>query len=358
MSLITVESLNKCLDELISAYMRVDGTSTAAYGVGEFGDSYGAANNLAQLRTAITETADNDVVETLGSSVTSARSKLTALLVCGAQMRGIKAAFDRHFRAQGSANYSNLETFLRRYNTGESTKWQVLQAPEWSALYNAIAGARPEEYNCYFEVLQGSTYANAVAKWVVTGAGTGTFTDGVAIDTTYYAGGIPALVTSGLTGSGDVTVTGTFYDPATKTTETSKTCIFTVSANGRAYRKTSSNGSAAADALLVGVDSVSAAAGITAGTIYVEAERPAFRSGTCGADTVTSTTVGLDDNASAITDFYVGYEIATNADAYTKRTITAYNATTKVVTVGSSWATNPTASTSLFRIYRPTLPTS
>lgn len=358
MALIAVESLNKALDEIVSAYMRIDGTSTSGYGMGESGDTYGAAARLEDLQAIILQTADASVIETILGSVNSAKTNITALRICGAQLRAVKAALDRHFRSIGSANYSSLETFLRRYNTGESSKWQCLQAPEWSALYNAIAGARPEEYNCYFEVLQGSTYANAVAKWVVTGAGTGTFTDGIAIDTTYYAGGIPALVTSGLTGSGDVTVTGTFYDPATKTTETSKTCIFTVSANGRAYRKTSTNGNAAADALLVGVDSVSAAAGITAGTIYVEAERPAFRAGTLGADTVTSTTAGLDDNASSINDFYVGYEIATSADAYTKRTITAYNGTTKVVTVGSNWATNPTASSSLFRVYRPQLPTS
>lgn len=359
MSQITPESLNKVMDDFVSAYLRLKGTSTAAYGVDEPDGAFGAALQGEGIRDFIVETGDTDVMSHLLTPSTSFKNRLSSLAIFAREGRSFVDSLNRHFRLQANANYTNLETYLRRFNTGESTKWQNLMAPEWSAIYNAIKGSRPEEYNCYFEVLQGSTYTNAVGKFVASGAGTGTFFDGEAIDSTYYCGGIPVIVVSGLTGSGVVTVTGNFYDPATKALDTNKTMLFTVSANGRWYRDTGSPGTAATDALMVNVTNITIAAGISAGTIYVEAERPALRSGTCGADVVSNTTVGLDDSASSITDFYVGYEIAVNSDNYAaKRTITGYNGTTKVVTVGSNWATNPTASVSKFRIFRPILPTT
>lgn len=353
MSVITVESLNKVMDKLVSAYKRADGTSVSGYGLGEDGDTYGTADALSDMTAFIQETADLEVITALGQKALNLEASLTALKVCAEKMLPFKSVLDAHFRRQQNASYSTLETFLQYYNTGGGGTWQVLQNPEWRDLYNNMMGGSryPEEYNLFFEVLQGSTYANAIRSKVVGGSETA----GATIDSTKYAGGIPSLLVSSFAGTSDtVTVTGTFYDPATKTTSSGVTATFTVTGNGKFYRVA---GTAASNALIISASSITIGANITASTrIDVEAERPALRSGTCGADVVSNSTVGLDDNASSITDFYVGYEIATNADNYTKRTITAYNGTTKVATISGTWSTNPTASTSLFRIYRPQLP--
>lgn len=353
MSVIAVESLCKTMDKLCSAYVRALGTSAAAYGLGEDGDTYGAADALADMTAFVQETADLEVISALGQPCLNLEANLTAARVCGEKMESFLSSLNGHFRRQASANYSSLETFLKYVNTGTNPDWQALMPKEWRTIYNAIRGGTnyPGVYNLYFEVLQGSTYANALRSKVVGGAETA----GASVDSTKYAGGIPSLLVSGFAGSSDtVTVTGTFYDPATRTTSSGVTATFTVNGNGRFYRVA---GTAATDALIIACSSITIGASITASTtVYVEAERPALRTGTCGADTVTNSTVGLDDSASSINDFYNGLEIATNADRYTKRTITDYDGATKVATISGTWSTNPTASTSLFRIYRPQLP--
>lgn len=356
MSVIAIESMAKLLDELNTGYLRVLGTSGSAFGMGEPADTFGCADALDDITTAIQETADSEVQSYLLSSSLSLQARMTAKGICGTKFRPFIDRMTSHFRAQSSANYTNVETFLKYYNVTHATKWQILASEQWRDLYYAAYGVYPREYNVFQEILQGSTYTNAVAKFVVSGAGAGTTTDGVAIDSTKYCGGIPKINVSSLTGNGVVTVTGIFYDPATMAIESGKTALFTITAAGHFYRDTGSPGTAATDALLIDVTTITIAAGITAGTFYVEAERPALRSGTCGADVVTATTVGLDDSASSINDFYNGYEIATNADLYTKRTISDYDGATKVVTVSVAWATNPTASTSKFRVFRPVLP--
>lgn len=353
MSQITVESLNKIMDRVISAYIRALGNSTALYGIGASGDTYGTQSHLTAISAKILETDDADVISHLLASAQSQKTAFTAVNVAAAKLRAFVFALNRHFRLQGDSNYSNLETFLRQYNTEESSKWQVLQDYRWRDLYYAISsGSYPAIYNCYFEVLQGSTYANALRKYVGTGAGTGTQTAGQTIDSTKYCGGVPKLTVASLTGTGTVTVTGTAYDPATRTTSAGVTWTTSVTANGNYYL---TPGTAPANSLIVGCSNISAAAGISAGTLYVEAERPPLRTGIVEA-TVSSTTVELDADASDIDDFYNGFEISTDADKHTRRTISDYNGTTKIATVSSAWATTPTAETSAFRIYRPQLP--
>lgn len=60
-----------------------------------------------------------------------------------------------------------------------------------------------------------------------------------------------------------------------------------------------------------------------------------------------ASTITLDASASATTDFYVGLVVLTTGGtgAGQSRTITAYNGTTKVATVDSAWATNPSSDT-------------
>lgn len=358
---LSVVNTNLFLDYCARYYERLRGYSGTTYGMGESGDTERSAGAVADILAAIAATADSSIINGLYSATVDLQTASQVEKIAAQKLRNFLQQTEGLIRGLGISGVTSLSTYLAYYNTGAGGTWTALQNPAFRELYHGWRGAYPSNYNLFFEVVQagvwrGTTYTNALAKFVVSGAGAGATTDGVAIDSTKYCGGIPAINVSSLTGNGVVTVTGTFFDPATGAVETSKTALFTITAAGHFYRDTGTPGTAATNALLIDVTTITIAAGITAGTFYVEAERPALRSGTCGADVVTNTTVGLDDSASSINDFYVGCEIATNADRYTKRTISDYDGTTKVATVSVAWATNPTASTSLFRVFRPGVP--
>lgn len=71
-----------------------------------------------------------------------------------------------------------------------------------------------------------------------------------------------------------------------------------------------------------------------------------------------ATTITLAGGSSAIDDYYVGWEvtITSGTGSGQNRTITDYNGTTKVATVGSAWGTNPNA-TSVYALLRIVAPT-
>ena len=319
--------------------------------MGEPDGGTGMAVQMTRLETIVSDFAPGiDFVNDVSRQTSALQDRMSAVARAGEYFRTLQGRLSAHARRFGTTNYSDLETYLTYLNTAGGGTWAALQDYRWRAVYNAIKGGSvyPARNNLYFEVLQGATYTNAVGKFVVSGAGAGTFTAGQTISSS-YAGGIPKLEVSGLAGSGVVTITGTEYDPATKTATAGKTWLVTVTANGDWYDFTGTHNT---NALIVAVSNVTIAAGITAGTLYIEAERPAMRSGTCGADVVTNTTVGLDDSASSVNDYYNGLIICTDADRYTERTISDYDGTTKVATVSVAWGTNPTASVSLFRVKR------
>lgn len=349
MGVATTFELNQTIDELVSYYLRLKGTSAAAYGVGEAGDTYGCADRAADLETEIaTIFTTFDWIRDIGHAAADLTTGTSAKKMAAARLRRLFQRIEAHIRREAGSSYPTINSYLKFLNVDDSTKWQALQDFNFRDLYYQIFGTYPSAYNCYQEILQGATYANALAKLTV---GTGV-TDGVAVDSTKYAGGIPCVKVSGFAGSSDtVTVTGDFFDPATETTETGKTATFTVSANGRFYRVA---GNAAANALIYNVTNVTAGANITAPTIiYVEAERPDIRTATAQAGA--ATTITLDNSASAVDDIYNGFQIGHTGDKYTLRTITDYDGSTKVATVNSAWATNPTGSDT-FKILRAQLP--
>lgn len=361
MGVISTELCNQTLDMLVQAYVKALGTAGTGYGMGEPEGAFGAADAMVDLRTLLAS--EGDPQAHCGRAAETLQDALSSLSIVGSKSRAFIAALNRHARQFGGANYSSLETLLQYRNAGGGGTWAALQDYRWRDLYNAMFGGStyPEEYNLYCEILQGATFTQGMGGFAVSGAGAGVYTDAPLvspliagssvskIDNSKFAGGIPQLVVSGLAGNGLVTVTGIGYDPATKAITASVTWTVTVTANGTWYF---TGGTAPANALIIDVTNIGIAAGITAGQLYVNAQRPPLRSGTVGADTVTATTVGLDDNASSENDFYVGLQIGTNADNYTLRTISAYDGNTKVATVSVAWATNPTASTSLYRVLR------
>lgn len=75
-----------------------------------------------------------------------------------------------------------------------------------------------------------------------------------------------------------------------------------------------------------------------------EADRAMFHgTGTCPEAAGSSTTITLADDAIAVNEYYVGgdIELTGGTGSGQTKTITAYNGTTKVATVGTAWTTNP-----------------
>lgn len=363
MAVISTPSLNKVLDELVHAMVLAEGNSTSGsgypngYGIGTEGGSSGAAGRLQQILTDIGAETDPEIASMLYQALDSAIDNTSAIKMIGARFKAMLGRLNSHARTYGSSNFSTLEGMLAYYNTGGGGTWAALQDYRWRDLWNVWYGGStyPAVSNVYFEVLQGTAdaarhlYLNALRKAVVSGSGAEVETAGQTIDSSLYGGGIPALTISGITGTGTIVATCVCRVRSTGATESGVTIEFTVTGNGRFYR---TGGTASADALVLQCTSVTTPAGISAGTYYIEAERPALRTGTAQAGA--STTITLDANASAIDDYYTGLQIGHTGDRYTLRTITDYVGSTKVATVNSAWATNPTGSDT-FRILRKKL---
>lgn len=168
----------------------------------------------------------------------------------------------------GITGVNDLNTFATHFNLNTTTKWQCLFHPDFAELYALWRnGAYPSAHNVYFEVLQGTTYPNGLRRLIV---GTGQ-TAGHTIDSAKYAGGFAQLKWTGVSGSGTVQVSGVWR----KTDGTTDTGTGTVSVSGASGTATVTP--PFANALLLSCNSITAAAGITAGTLYAEAARPSGR---------------------------------------------------------------------------------
>ena len=295
MSVLSVANLNSIMDSVLHGYVKLVGTSGSGYGMGS--GSYGTYDKIDDAVTTLAGAGNLDASVDFGRGLLALRDAMIPATRFAEQARAFVSQLDRHFSRFGSSNFSNTETFLKYYNTGSGGTWTALQDRNWRTIYNAIRGGTtyPANYNLYFEVLQGTLddaahlYTNGLGKFVATGAGTGNFTKAVvegslidggsttgSVDSTKYAGGVGSLKVSGLTGTGNVTVTGIGFDPATRAVTTSKTWITSVTANGDTAVVVG-GGTAPANCLLVMVTNITIAAGISAGTIYVEGKRPTGR---------------------------------------------------------------------------------
>jgi hypothetical protein len=278
---ITAARFNLFADRICQAYERMRGGSS--YGIGVVGDttySYGA---LDDLMDDIVATADSACIGGLYNTAKSARDSTYAQRIALRQMQGILERLNGLVRAASiDSTITNIETWLAYYNTGTGGDWNALMpGPQWREIYYQWKGAYPSVSNLYFEIkeagtFRGTTYTNALGKFVVSGAGAGTYTDGAAVDTTKYAGGVGNLKVSGLAGSGNVTITGTGWDPATGAITASVTWITAVSGDGNTAIVVGA-GTAPAGCLINNVTNITIAAGITAGTIYAEALKPTGR---------------------------------------------------------------------------------
>lgn len=272
MAVISASNLNATLDVLVRYYLRLVGTLASGYGAGVSGGAWGAVGAVQDLKTVVLAYGDLDQVSALANSIATLDAMAPGSVKATNDLSPTLSALQAHILRYQIPNVRGLDDYLTYLNTGLTPKWQALQHPSWNDLVAAWQStAVVSRWNAYFEVLQGATYVNALCKLVV---GTG-LTAGVSIGAN-YAGGFPQLRVSGLTGSDVVTVTGTAFDPATKATAAGKTWTATVAANGVIALTPGGATPAPADSLILD-GSIAAAGGISAGTIYLEAARPAGR---------------------------------------------------------------------------------
>jgi len=234
----------------------------------------------AGLNTAYSKAQDNettiagldaDVRAALTAGFTSHRVAIDPFAALFRTMAAPLTLLKAEAARTGLSGVNSINSFLTYYNIGAGKPWNCLMAPDFRDLHYAATKAYPSPYNVYFEVLQGGTYTNALRKSVVTGAGADTETAGFSIDDTKYAGGVAKLNVSGLTGTGTITFAGLWRKEDGTT------------ATGNGSQSVTGNGLVTVgtlpftNALLLTCTSVTIPAGISAGTVYVEAHRPTGR---------------------------------------------------------------------------------
>lgn len=267
MAAITAAQVVTLTDKEAALWIAALGTDASAYGMRTVGATAGAYKKAADQSTNVVALADNDLIAALlGASQQQLRA-VDAYVSAGLAAQQFLDALTGICRLANLTNVINLDSFSAYYNIGAGAPWNCLFAPDFAEMYYAYAKAYPSVWNTYFEVLQGATYANALRKLVV---GTGQ-TAGFDIVSAKYAGGFGQINAAGITGSGIVTATGDWRN-SDGTIALAVNGTVTVTGNGVFVLTPPS-----ANQLLIRVTTLAAAAGITAGTLYAEAKRPAAR---------------------------------------------------------------------------------
>lgn len=228
----------------------------------------GASQKAADLQNLTLALQDYQQLSLLLQPSESVRVASLATVFAPATIAPYLSALSNLCAQAGIQGANDLDSFATYYNLTTTTKWQCLFAPDLRELWGLWRnGNYPSPHNVYFEVLQGSTYPNALRKLVV---GTGQ-TSGYDIPATQYAGGFPQLKWTDVSGSGTVQVAGTWR----KTDGTTATGTGSVNVSGASG--TASITPPFTGALILDCSGITPAAGITAGTFYVEAVRPTGR---------------------------------------------------------------------------------
>lgn len=277
MALITATTLNGIIDNCCGYYLDILGTSGSGYGYGTGPSSWGASTKATNIGTVISGSGDLTLISQLAQPTVALQTLATGVINAGNNLQPLLLAVQSNIvQNTPSTAVRNLDTYLTYLNTANSgSYWAALQNPAWSQLAPAwFVGATPSPWNIYAAdpgAGVDAPYTGNLGDLVV---GTG-FTAGDTINSALYAGGFPAITVSGLTGTGLVTVTGTQRNPANYSVVTAAvTWTYTVTANGTFVLN---NGTSATNSLILAVSGISAAGGISAGTITVIAQAPSGR---------------------------------------------------------------------------------
>lgn len=276
MAVITPTILNEILDAAVNASYMLIGETSNSYGYGQKASpTYGVVSEVGNAVTALLAADDLDPITALAQSLQSMQGSIDGLAKSASDWSALLTALQGHVTRYQLPNVNNLDSFLKYNNVGSGGTWLALQNPGWLGLASSWqSNQTPSACNMYYEILQGSANPQGMGEFVV---GTG-YTGGASVPNSsgnpLYAGGFPFLNVSGATGSGLVTVTGTAFNPADQSFHTGMTWTATVSGNGEIAL---SVGTAPANSFIQSVTGITAAAGLTAGTIYVEGHRPTGR---------------------------------------------------------------------------------
>ena len=261
-------------DKLVAFCLTGLGVSAGDYGMGIVGGSFGATKKAQDLEDLAMASADYDQVAYVGAAFRAMRNASDGRVAMAALAIESLQALNAVCGAAGASlevgAMTDLDSFATYYNLTASPAWGCLLAPDFYDVYLNALSTGLTAHNTYFEALQGATYANGLSKFVV---GTG-LTAGMSIDSTKYAGGYGQLKLSSITSTAAavVTVSGTFRKPDGTTATGNATATISAASSSPAALTAPFT-----DALLVSVSNITVGAGVTGGTLYVEAAKPAGR---------------------------------------------------------------------------------
>ena len=272
MGVITYTQMVAWTDFVAAGAIKLIGTTGNAEGLGT--GAWGASKSAVDLNAALKATDDDDLLsEGLAASIHLKNKTLLAGLATEIYAQ-ICTALARMGAKDTVSGATTFDEFCRYYNIGAGGPYTCLLAPEFVQLY-ALSGAGVlSQYAGFFSIKQGTLYANAIAKKVVGGS----FTAGTNVDATLNAGGRGRVKWSGMTGSGTITVTGT-WRKADGTLVLAKTGTYACSAASGTEDLVPHPSDVGTGGLLVAVDDAGIASGgtLASGTIYVETHEPTGR---------------------------------------------------------------------------------
>jgi len=193
MALVSSDRLIYLCDKLVQAYVRANSASGQSYGVGEYGDTDRSAGCIADISTNVLASSDTSYIAGILRGVQQAGTNMSSARMVGQAIFPLLGQLNNYFRTQGSSStYSSLDTYLKYMNVGAGGTTALPMDHRWRTLFNGAFGGSnyPATCNLIQEILQGSTYTNAMGKSVGTGAGTNTYTAGETILSTSYGGAI------------------------------------------------------------------------------------------------------------------------------------------------------------------------
>lgn len=278
MAIVTAAVLNAIIDNCCGYYLDVLGTSGSGFGYGTGPGSWGASTKATNLQTVLSGSSDLSFIAQMSTSVLQLGNLSTGVIQAGADISPVLFALQQNVtNFSPNASVNNIDAYMTYLNTANpASYWAALQNPAWQTLGSAwFTGRAPSAWNTYADAPSANSVAPVYTNGLATKVVGGSFTAGVTIDSTKFAGGVPAIIVSGITGSGVVTVTGTARNPASfQTPVTGVTWTVTATGNGTFALAV---GTAPANSLILAVSAISAAGGISAGTIEVVSQAPAGR---------------------------------------------------------------------------------